>query len=173
MVRIRTASCALSKGLQSKPAKYRCYSKKSCHHLAVQWKNCLAGHLPSLNAWPWIKAPSLSVLFFQFYMPACVLEKSRCPEQGPQKCAWPLISSQTWVDVLGFLWKPCRKAWNIISIIPCWNELIETEVNNSKKVLYLVVSLSIFFNKYWIMKKFRLLILKWLLKWSFLIESFQ
>ena len=87
MVRIRTASCALSKGLQSKPAKYRCYSKKPCHHLAVQWKNLFGRASSKPECLALNKGTFLVCAFFKFYLPACVLEKGRCPEQGPQKCA--------------------------------------------------------------------------------------
>ena len=98
MVRIRTASRALSKGLQSKPAKYRCCSEKSLPPpgCAVEKLFGRASSKPECLALN--KGTFLACVFFfeilfakpqQFSIktPACVLEKGRCPEQGPQKFA--------------------------------------------------------------------------------------
>ena len=97
MVRIRTASCALSKGLQSKPAKYRCLLREvlpppgcaveKLFGRASSKPECLA-----LNKGTFLACAFFEILFakpqqFSIKTPACVLEKGRCPEQGPQKFA--------------------------------------------------------------------------------------
>ena len=70
MVRIRTASFALSKGLQSKPAKYRCYSEvlppsgcavEKLFGRASSKPECLA-----LNKGTFL----VCAFFLQFYLPS-------------------------------------------------------------------------------------------------------